>query len=237
MGLTPKSRAHLVRLLAVLPATEWEGAAATVGFVPEPEAVGVPREPPPGKGGVGEKPTRPRPPPEPYSPADLPDPPFWRVAAQVILPPDRGSDATPPWLMEAQPWAEQPESDRSLPPPRQSLLVPPARQARFLRRQLVEQRGAGTLDVVRLCGLLAQRRLPRRLPQLPRGRWPARVHLLIDHSQALRPYWDDFWQVEELPGAPSAIACRLGSPAQATPRMLSGVPQASRIPFPSGMVR
>jgi formylglycine-generating enzyme required for sulfatase activity len=194
VSLAAKSRAQLVCLLATLPKAEWEAAAAVAGFVrgePAKKSLGETDEqatvrPPP--------PPEPGPLPEPYRPSDLPDLPFWRVAAVSEEPPDPAAGSPPAWLVEAEPWKDLPVSDPQQRPPEQAVLVPRARQARVLRRQLAKPRGDGAVDVTRLCQMLAHRRLPRRLPRLRRPRWPARVDLLVDLSLDLRPFWDDFWQ-------------------------------------------
>ena len=143
-----------MRLLAVLPVDEWEDAAAAAGFVPDPEAPPTRRKQPRGPSGDGRIPQprpQPRAAPQPYNPSELPELPFWRIAAKVNLSPDPAADEVPPGLAHFEPWAELPVSDPSLP-----------------------------------------------LPRRPQARWPARVHLLIDLSLGLRPYWDDFWQLEAL---------------------------------------
>lgn len=188
-------RADLVRLLAVLPKAEWVAAARCLGFVPVPETSDQ---------GSGQSATRaiqaegsvsgdasPA-----YRPADLPDLPFWRIAAEQIRPLDESAADAPAWLARAKPWEGLPLSDPDRPRPVQTELVPGPRQARFMRRHLAAARPAAALDIERLCGQLARRRLPSRLPRLSRPRWPARVDLILDLDLTLRPFWADFWHLQ-----------------------------------------
>ncbi|WP_236848843.1 formylglycine-generating enzyme family protein [Candidatus Thiodictyon syntrophicum] len=189
-------RADLLRILAALPPHQWPAAARGLGFSPVPEPPRAPRPAPgapadPGAGGA------PRGGPEPYQPADLPDLPFWCIAADETQAPDPGAaDALAP-LVQAAPWDALPLSDPACPRPAQPQLVPRPRQGRFLRRHLATARPGTGLDLERLCRDLAALRLPPHLPRRPCPRWPARVDLVLDLTLSLRPYWDDFWQLQD----------------------------------------
>jgi len=55
------------------------------------------------------------------------------------------------------------------------------------------------LDVTRLTQQLAQAKPVCRLPRQVRQRWPAKVHLILDFSGRLTPYWDDWhWLARSL---------------------------------------
>lgn len=157
-------RAHLLHILVHLPEAEWPAAALAAGFElrakvqktqPEPASCAAPAPEP-----VAKIP----PEPAPYRPSDLPDLPFWRVAAHRLLSEEEWPTGAPSWLEKAPRWPAVPQSNPDIPPPPLQTLTPRARQARFLRRQLaIPQRGGG-IDLARLCGQLAQRRIPPACP-------------------------------------------------------------------------
>uniref|UniRef100_UPI0025F2ADF9 hypothetical protein n=1 Tax=uncultured Thiodictyon sp. TaxID=1846217 RepID=UPI0025F2ADF9 len=188
-------RADLVRILAALPPHQWPAAARGLGFSPVPEP---PRPTRPAPGARADRPVEgdSRAEPEPYQPADLPDLPFWRIAADATQAADPGAADAPAWLIRAAPWDALPLSDPDCPRPTQPELVPRPRQGRFLRRHLATSRPGTGLDLERLCRALAVRRLPPRLPRRLNPRWPARVDLVLDLTLSLRPFWDDFWQLQ-----------------------------------------
>ena len=111
-------------------------------------------------------------------------------------PPDPAAGSPPAWLAAAEPWEDLPVSDPRQLPPEQSVLVPRARQARVLRRQLAEPRGDGAVDMARLCQMLAAPQLCPALAPAGAGRAGRRGWICsFDLSLELRPFWDDFWQL------------------------------------------
>lgn len=65
--------------------------------------------------------------------------------------------------------------------------------------QTVSRRHAAGLDVERLTRQLAQAKLVQRLPRQVRQSWPAKLHLILDFSDRLTPYWDDWhWLARSL---------------------------------------
>ncbi|WP_254045151.1 formylglycine-generating enzyme family protein [Thiohalocapsa sp. ML1] len=195
-------RAALAQVIARLDRAEWPAAAAALGFEPVAQRP-RPNPPPADKTDAAPAPrarTAPEsdaadtaPKPAPYRPADLPDLPFWRIAAVERRPPDPSARRVPGWLADATPWDALPQADRGQPPPRPAALAPAPRQARFLRQVLARPRAGRALDLERLCDCLARCRLPERLPRRRRPRWPGLVHLVLDLSPALRPFQHDLW--------------------------------------------
>ena len=187
-------RAQLLQILDRLPPKDWPAAAAAAGFdlrpSPPPRAPAAPPAPRP-----VETPS-PGPAPEPVAavPTDLPDLPFWRIVADRPLGAADGSVGAPAWLRETQAWDRLPESDPSLPIPAPARLAPRARQARFLRQHLATPAPGAALDLARLCQLLAERRVPPRLPRRARPVWPGQLRLLIDLAPPLTPFHADFWR-------------------------------------------
>ena len=77
-------------------------------------------------------------------------------------------------------------------------LVPWTRLWPRLHQNVTRSHPAG-LDVVRLTGQLAQAKFVQRPPRLTRQTWPTRVHLILDFSDRLTPYWDDWhWLADNL---------------------------------------
>lgn len=65
--------------------------------------------------------------------------------------------------------------------------------------QAVARRHPRGLDVCRLTRQLAQATPILRLPRQTRQTWPAKVHLILDFSDRLTPYWDDcHWLADKL---------------------------------------
>ncbi|WP_026603844.1 formylglycine-generating enzyme family protein [Methylomonas sp. 11b] len=65
--------------------------------------------------------------------------------------------------------------------------------------QTVSQRHKASVDVAGLTELLAQAKWVQRLPRQTRQTWPAKVHLILDFSDRLTPYWDDWhWLADNL---------------------------------------
>ncbi len=213
-------RAALARVLARLEPAEWPAAAAALGFEPLPVRPRVPsaklelRRAPDGatdtKAASGATET----PPATYRPSDLPDLPFWRIAAVEHQTPDPDGRRVPRWLATAKPWDALPQARRDQVIPRPPPLSPAPRQARFLRQALAHRRPGRALDLERLCTCLANCRLPERLPRQRRPRWPGRVHLVLDLSPALRPFHAELWAwAERLEQALGERVLRLVTPS------------------------
>ena len=94
--------------------------------------------------------------------------------------------------------------------PRPLLAMP--RLLPFLHNGLGQARAVGKLDYRRLTKQIAEAKAFRRLPYQTRQRWPQRLEIIVDTSQALEPYWADFafiiQQLEKLLGAEAVTSIR-----------------------------
>ncbi|WP_442776947.1 formylglycine-generating enzyme family protein [Sphaerotilus montanus] len=118
---------------------------------------------------------------------------FWRVVSVVDNP--RAQVEKPAWLTDTPPATEadlvaRPADAASVAP---EPLMPAARYAAFLRRQLTRPVPVGDLDVSRITWAWARGRMLTRLPQRRVARWPARVTLVLDNNPVSRRYQGDFW--------------------------------------------
>ncbi len=82
---------------------------------------------------------------------------------------------------------------RSGQPPWQALARPLPLAAAL--KTAVQRPQAAGLDVARLVQALAQAQQPARLPRRVRGRWPQQLRVVLDVSERLQPYQEDFQQL------------------------------------------
>ena len=156
-------RAQLLQILTTLSKAEWPATAAAAGFEPLPEPRRIATRPRPDTSAISttgtpanSSATRPeQDQPTAYSPTDLPDQPFWRVASSRPLTDDERPAGAPAWLRRAKPWDRLPLADPNQRIPRQRALAPAPRQARFLRQVLAAPAVGSGLDLARLCRQLA----------------------------------------------------------------------------------
>jgi formylglycine-generating enzyme required for sulfatase activity len=196
MSMAAVGLGDLLRVLEHLPVSQW-AAARTLGF-PVAEQVSEDAEAlmPLSDRDAGASETE--------SEDDTPDAPasddsetgttaspaqaiFWRVTAQRTDP--QTGQEVPAWLTAAgTPNAKTFERDPEAPrPPAPAPLVPAARMAVLLRRELGAARPAGGPDVPAVVRSIVRARPLTRWPRALRDGWPGRVVLVMDVRQGLRP--------------------------------------------------
>lgn len=103
-----------------------------------------------------------------------------------------GGEERPAWLGEAYRLLPQKRAT----PPRHALL--PARTARgVLVAALATWRTGSEIDVAELTRLLAEQRMPQRLPSLPVATLERGCQLLLDFSDSMVPWWEDLRELAQ----------------------------------------
>ena len=208
------SRADLLRLIDGKGAHDQEALAALLGFER--------REPPPKELGKEadhdsrhpEQPVNPPPKAKPTPRAGPTDtaPTFWRVVAhRSIRAPELVDDDVPAWWRE--PGSPLGDEERRVEPEsvEDASLVHWPRLLGFLRSHLVVEQCSQGPDERRLVRLLAAARPFSRIPRKVYRRWPGKVVVVSDQSEALYPLWRDYARLRkrlrDLIGARLQVIC------------------------------
>ncbi len=184
------SRADLLRLIDSAKPEERETIAALVGFERrEPQRVSVSLEEAIAFEDQTFEPSVEtkveRPPPTTTIPV------FWRVVERISLPASEIEDVdVPDWWTGA----EEPETPIDSHPRKSSLLHWP-RLLGLYRTHLITEQPSQHPDERRFVRQIAEARLVRRVPRKTYRRWPQQLVMLIDHSHALYPLWEDYGQM------------------------------------------
>ena len=194
---TQLGRADLLACLQRHGEAEWEAVAAAFGYArPKPPETKKPSVPP------RPKPSPPSAPPsvesEPVKPVAKPRARFYRVVAQRELERDEAVRETPEWFRDAASYHRPVTAKEDAPPPPSSpSLMRWSRLWPFLKAALGAQWEIQALDIPRIVELVARGRTLRYFPRQRRHGWAARCQIILDYTEPLLPFWDDFNELRQ----------------------------------------
>ena len=186
-----RSRADLIRCLhhqGERGLQQGAAAAGYVGITPEPEDRIL--EPPTVVFQVRPAQTNTAP--------DQGDPPavLYAVTAQENLPPEQSITEKPAWFERAMPLQrDEAAAKTALAAPEKLALMRNARLWPFIRQVLGAQRDTSALNMGKIVRQLSQGRVLSQLPYRQASGWALRVHVVLDMSPRLTPFWTDFNQL------------------------------------------
>ncbi len=96
------------------------------------------------------------------------------------------------------PLVKLPLADRKLKPPIQRLLVPDARLAAFVRRNLRQGKPGNQIDLLRWIALVARAEVPKRLPKRMRNKWGAHCAVIVNNYGDCEPIREDLNQLVQV---------------------------------------